>query len=188
MAASACPEPGEVAHLLQLRTAVPGGPARRQDLLERLARLPARWPWAVRLDYWQCPLDYSSRDARPAGYRLPRQEHPRKRAAAADGRGFREGPKPAADAPKKVEGSCSPARCNPFPYTPGRGSLPPVQRLGGMTDATAGVHRGARERGGLAACSAHTVPHSEWHKAINADLETVSLIGRMLLPLSPAQN
>ena len=34
-----------------------------------------------------------------------------------------------------------PARCNPFPYTPGRGSLLPVQRLGGTTDATARVHR-----------------------------------------------
>jgi len=29
----------------------------------------------------------------------------------------------------------------PFPCIPGRGSLLPVQRLGGMTDATAGVHR-----------------------------------------------
>src|SRR5262249_24047707 len=55
-----------------------------------------------------------------------------------------------ARAAKKVEGSCPLARCNPFPWTPGRGSLLPVQRLGGMTDATAGVHRWARERGGVA--------------------------------------
>jgi hypothetical protein len=33
----------------------------------------------------------------------------------------------------------------PFPCTPGRGSLLPVQRLRGKTDATTGVHRGARE-------------------------------------------
>jgi hypothetical protein len=33
--------------------------------------------------------------------------------------------------------------------TRGRGRLLPVQRLGGMTDATAGVYRGARECGGV---------------------------------------
>jgi hypothetical protein len=39
------------------------------------AGLPARWPWAVRLDYWQCLLDGSSQDpprrpqAAPAGAR-----------------------------------------------------------------------------------------------------------------------
>jgi hypothetical protein len=51
---------------------------------------------------------------------------------------------------KKVEGSCRPARCNPFQCTPGRGSLLPVQRLGGMTDAAAGFHRWARKCGGVA--------------------------------------
>jgi hypothetical protein len=44
----------------------------------------------------------------------------------------------------------APARCNLFPCTPGRGSLLLIQRLGGMTDATAGVHRGL---GGAAARS-----------------------------------
>jgi hypothetical protein len=37
------------------------------------AGLPARWPWAVRLDYyWRWLLDGSSRDARPADHRLAR--------------------------------------------------------------------------------------------------------------------
>src|SRR6516165_7299539 len=48
-----------------------------------------------------------------------------------DAANWRSGPKAAARAAKKVEGSCLLARCNPFPWTPGRGSLLPGQRLGG---------------------------------------------------------
>jgi hypothetical protein len=52
---------------------------------------------------------------------------------------------------QKRSGEVGPlARCNPFPCTFGRGSLLPVQPLGGMTDAKAVFYRGARERVGVA--------------------------------------
>src|SRR5947208_2493587 len=48
---------------------------------------------------------------------------------------------------KDIEGISPPGRTR----TRGRGRLLPVQRLGGMTDAASGVHRGRWVGGGMAA-------------------------------------
>jgi hypothetical protein len=52
---------------------------------------------------------------------------------------------------KRLMEVAPPARCNPLTCTPVPGSVLPVQRLGGMTNAAARFHRGAGERDGVAA-------------------------------------
>jgi hypothetical protein len=70
------------------------------------------------------PLKRSSRDAGPAGHRLARQEHPRKRPPRPPAVVSEMGQEPPCALQKRSQELGPPARCNPFPCDPDRDRLP----------------------------------------------------------------